>query len=285
MWKKRILCLVLVLCAVLLSACAPKQTFRTKDESGESEQAGTQQQEAEAAAPQDVFDNAVVDSSTDYDHGSYNPADEEDPDPEIIQEAAAPVSAPPTMQSEYAGATPVIIDPIDKPTATPLPKLTFAYTTYEAAALHLTFDAPSNWIVDDTQPDTYSLTNPDPSVDYAASLTIRAIPVNKSYSKNDLTKEIKGMLETRRSEGFKSFSNSNTASRTFLNSAGIYVNYSGTLDNDVKVAGRIIVSCPGKTLYVLHVTYPQGYTDTYVDGVFNKFRHTVKLNQGSASST
>lgn len=277
MWKKRMLCLVLVLCALLLTACQEKQTFATLDSAGQ-----VKGNTAEESTQQDPFDNAVVDSvSDDYDDGSYDPASEEDADPEIIPEPEVPVTAPPTMQSEYAGATPVLIDPIDKPTATPLPKLTFSYATYEAAALHLTFEAPAGWTVDDSQPDTYTLTDPNKALDYTPTMTIRVIPVNKTYSKSDLNKEIKGMLDTRRSEGFKKFSSSNTASRTFLNSNGVYVNYTGTLDNDVKVAGRIIVSCLNKNLYVLHVTYPQGYTDTYVDGVFNKFRHTVKLTDGT----
>ena len=48
-----------------------------------------------------------------------------------------------------------------------------------------------------------------------------------------------------------------------------------TTDN-VKVAGRIIIACSNKTLYILHVSCPQGYTKTYVDNVYDKFRHTVK---------
>ncbi len=277
MWKKKMLCLVLVLCAVLLTACQQKETFATLDSAGQ-----VKENAEEKSSQQDPFNNAVVESVTeDYDNGPYNPASEEDANPEQIQEPEDPMTAPPTMQSEYAGATPVLIDPIDKPTATPLPKLTFTYATYEAPALHMTFEAPAGWEVDDSQPDTYTLRDPNKALDYTPTMTIRVIPVNKTYSKSDLNKEIKGMLETRRSEGFKKFSSSNTANRTFLNSAGVYVNYTGTTDEDVKVAGRIIVCCLNKNLYVLHVTYPQGYTDTYVDGVFNKFRHTVKLTNGT----
>ena len=65
------------------------------------------------------------------------------------------------------------------------------------------------------------------------------MPVNKAYNKSDLTKEIKGMLDTIKSGGFQSFSPSNTASRTFLNSDGIYANYSGTNSDGVQVAGRV----------------------------------------------
>ena len=210
--------------------------------------------------------------------GHVGRRDEEGGEKEDVEDVPALPTSAPTIQSDYAGATPVVIDPIDKPTPTPLPPITFTYATYEASALHLTFDAPAGWLADDTQPDSYTLTNPDPSADYAANLIIRMVPVNKNYSKSDLTKEIRGMLDTIKSSGFKTFSPSNTASRTFLNSDGIYANYSGTNSDGVQVAGRVIASCVDKNLYVLHVSYPKGYTDTYVEGVFNKFRHTAKLN-------
>lgn len=271
-WKIWMLCLTLVLCVMALSACQQQETFTT--EVTQAPQAQEPQQEQSA---QDLFSGAVVES-TNYDDGSYDPASEEGGDTEDVEDVPAAPTAAPTMQSDYAGATPVVIDPIDKPTPTPLPPITFTYATYEASALHLTFDAPAAWLADDSQPDSYTLTNPDPSADYAANLIIRIVPVNKNYSKSDLTKEIRGMLDTIKSSGFKSFSPSNTASRTFLNSDGIYANYSGTNSDGIQVAGRVIASCVDKNLYILHVSYPKGYTETYVEGVFNKFRHTVKLN-------
>ena len=223
-------------------------------------------------------------SPIDFDDGSYNPAEEEGgdwEDVEDIQDTSLNIgeTTAPTMQSEYAGATPVIIDPVDKPTPTPLPKLNITYNTYEAAALHMTFEGPAGWTVDDSNPDTYVLTNPDSSMDYAASLTVRSITVNKQYSKSELNKEIKGMLDTLRSSGdYSRFEPSNTANRTFLGTTGVYANYKAVLkDSGTQIAGRMIVACVDKTLYTLHVTYPRGYTDYYVENVYDKFRHSVKL--------
>ena len=161
-----------------------------------------------------------------------------------------------------------------------MPPLTFNYTTYEAKSLHLSFEAPANWTIDDTQTDTYILTNPDPSMDYAAKLTVRAVPVNKQYTKSELTREIKGMLDTLSGSGeVTAFSPSNTAERTFLGSTGIYANYRAEEKaTGAEIAGRMIVVCVDKTLYSLHVTYPRGYTDFYVSNVYDKFRHSVKLN-------
>ena len=274
MWKKRMICLVLLLCAALvMTACAKKETFPTTA-------IPTAAPTAEAQDPQNIFGDTPVPQDIDFDDGSYDPTQEEGGGEELLtnigQNNPIGPSPAPTMQSEYAGATPVLIDPIDKPTATPLPPLSFTFATYEAPALHLSFEAPAGWIVDDSQPDTYTLTNPDTSMDYAAFVSIRTVPVSKNYNKNELIKEVKGTLETLGGDGFKKFERSNTAGRKFMNVDGVYANYTGTTLDDVKVGGRIIISCVDKTLYILYVACPQGYTKTYVDNVYDRFRHSVK---------
>lgn len=274
--KKKMLCLLLVLCAVLLTACQEKEVFDTTlpaDRGTATQETATQNE----PVTQDLFGSAVVGPTTDFDDGSYDPASEEggDLEPVITLEEDTPA---PTIQSDNAGATPALIDPVDKPTPTPLPTLAFSYTTYEASSLHMTFDAPSGWIVDETQSDTYTLTNPDPSMDYAAYLTVRVIPVNKNYSKSELAKEVKGTLDTLNATmEYTKFEPSNTAERTFLSTTGVYANYKGTLKDGTETAGRLIVACVDKSLYTLHVSYPRGYTEFYVENVYNKFRHTVKL--------
>ena len=116
-------------------------------------------------------------------------------------------------------------------------------------------------------------------MDYAANLSIRLAPVSKNYNKNELIKEVKNTLDTLGSDGFEKFERSNTAGRKFMNSDAIYANYTGTTLDGVKIAGRLIIACVNKTLYILNVSYPQGYTKTYVDGVYDKFRHTVKVTE------
>ena len=273
MWKKRILCLVLVLCAALvMTACKQKETFPTTPQQPASQPTDV------PADQQNIFGDTPVPDEIDWDDGSYDPTQEAGGDEEeiVIPEAADGPTEAPTMKSEYAGATPVLIDPIDKPTPTPLPPLTFTYDKYEAPALHLSFEAPAGWIVDDSQPDTYKLKNPMPGMDYEAELSIRLVPVSKNYNKSELIKEVKNTLDTLGSEGFKKFEKSNTAGRKFMNTDAIYANYTGTTLDDVKIGGRIIIACSNKTLYVLNVSFPEGYRKTYVDGVYDKFRHSVK---------
>ena len=280
MKRKRILCLALAICALVLTGCQQREVVDTLPPVTDppAESSGNTQ-----AEEQNLFGSTEVEA-VDFDDGTYDPASEEGGEWEPVDEpetvaANAAETAAPTMQSEYAGATPVVIDPIDKPTPTPLPALNFTYVTYEANALHLTFEGPAGWVPDESEADTYKLTNPDPSMDYAATLTVRAIPVNKQYSKSDLTKEVKGMLDTLSASGaFQRFEPSNTADRAFLGNNGVYANYKGVTTEGAQNAGRLIVTCVNKTLYTLHVSYPRGYTEFYVENVYDKFRHSVKLN-------
>ena len=273
MSKKGMLCLLMAFCCLLLTACQEREVFDTTLPENRATDAPASEPE------QDLFGETVV-GPTDYDDGSYDPSSEEGGDWEDVTDETAENTAAPVIQSDYAGATPVLIDPIDKPTPTPLPTLSFSYVTYEAASLHMTFDGPSGWTVDDSVSDTYTLTNPDPSMDYAAQLTVREVPVNKAYSKSDLTKEVKGMLDTLSGNGeLTGFSPSNTAERTFLGTTGVYANYTAVVkETGAEIAGRLIVACVDKAIYSLHVSYPRGYREFYVTNVYDKFRHTVKLN-------
>ena len=273
--KKKILCLVLALCAALvLTSCGQQQEEfpnQPRQDSGANQQAAVMQ---EAAEPEE---EAPV-QSFNFDDGSYNPASEEDESAEEI--ISSGVTSAPMIQSEYAGATPVKIDPVDKPTPTPLPAVAFSYTTYTASNLHLSFDGPAGWIVDDTAADTYTLTYPDNTMDYTAKVEIRKADVGKNYSQKELIKEAKAQADALRGTGaFKSFDPSNTAARHFIDGNGVYLTYSGVLkdENETGVSGRIIVNTVNKTLYILHVSYPRGLANTFAEGVYNKIRHTMKL--------
>ncbi len=276
MLRKKIVCLVLILCAALvLTACGQQQpTYPNQprqDTAAEQQQAPVQEQTyAEPAQGQQI----------NFDDGSYDPASEEGGQYEQITAAEDAVTPPPIMQSEYAGATPVKIDPVDKPTPTPLPTLTFSYTTYNATNLHLAFEGPAGWMPNDLAADSYTLTNPDPSMDYEAKVEIRTVAAGKDYTQKELINEVKAQADSLRSSGgFQSFDPSDTAARFFIDGNGVYLAYKGILNDgqETGVAGRIIVNTVNKTLYILHVSYPRGLADTFAEGVYNKVRHSMKL--------
>ena len=291
MSKKWTLLLGMTLCAVLLCACQKeeKKEYATVKPTDAPQQVAVSEPQQFQLDDSDLGSDAVqqVETVPNFDDGSYDPSQEEGGQEELIFTPSESADTPaPTMHSEYAGPTPVLIDPIDKPTPTPLPKLTFTYTKYEATALHLTFEGPSGWIVDDNGTDTYSLTNPDTSMDYAATVVIRVTPVNSKYSKRDLEKEVNGALTTLQGDGdLSKFEKSKTATRSFLNKdgVGVYANYDATTKDGVKVSGRILIDCVDKNLYILHCSYPQGLKETFKDGVFNKVRSTMKIITSAAN--
>ncbi len=267
MKKRWILALMLVLCVCILAGCQGKETPRYNVKT-----AGDTQQQS-----------APVTNVPAVNEEDYNPLVEEDSytgdDNYWASITTAPpvVTAAPTVRSEYAGATPVLIDPIDKPTPTPVPPLSFTYQVYDATKLGLSFEGPAGWTKDDSMADTFIIQNPDSSVDYYATLTIRNEKVSGKYSTKQLETVIEGMLDAIGTAGFDEYDPSSTASRNLLGQKGIYGNYTGTLTTGAKIAGRVHATCVDNVLYTIHITYPYAYRDTYIDNVFHHLRDTIKI--------
>lgn len=281
MKKRLMLAMVLVLCAVLLCACGEKNTsskYQVITSANPSAQATQNLQMNDTGS-------SAIDGAFEYGNYGYDPLSEEDEDdgddayyyiPDVTE---VPVTVAPTVRGEYAGATPVILDPIDKPTPTPVPPLTFSYQTYDATNIHLTFEAPAGWTIYEPNTSTFMLSNPSQGVDYTASITISATAVSSNYSTSDLKSVVKGMLDQVGEGGFDEFSPSNTAERKLLDTNGVYANYTGTLSNGAEAAGRVHAVCVNKVLYTVHVTYPRAYTETYKEQVYDHLRQTIMIVQ------
>ena len=276
--KKKFLALTLCLCVVLLAGCQSSEPQRFNYYDGENNQNNSASQGAQNNVPENP---GTGDGGINFDDGNYDPASEEGLGADLtfvdIATEAPSYTAAPTVYSQYAGATPVMIDPIDKPTPTAVPPLTFTYQVYDATNLGLSFEGPIGWVADASGSDSYVIYNPDPSMDYAATLTITATSVVNEYSDSNLKSTVLDMLSSIGMSGFREFSRSNTAPRTLLGKSGVYANYTGTLDNGVEVAGRVHATYKDHVLYTVHITYPAAYTDTYKDGVYKKLRDTIKI--------
>ena len=80
------------------------------------------------------------------------------PEPEAGS-TSAPVAAPAAPDDgslvidftlstpENPAATPVAVDPIDKPTPTPMPTPNYAYKTYTSDSLNISFSIPYTWLL------------------------------------------------------------------------------------------------------------------------------------------
>ena len=274
MKKRMLLALTLICCAAVLCAC------QSGNGNGNLVVVSTNQPKA----TQNLNMGSVATDTPAPVEDNYDPLAEEgrgDDLGDLDGAAAIPmVTAVPTVRSAYAGATPVIIDPIDKPTPTPVPPISFTYQTYDATKLHLSFQGPVGWMVDDSASGAYVLTNPSATVDYMASLTLTATSVGSQLSKTDLKDQIEGMLATiKGGANIKSFSPSKTAERTLMDNAGIYANYTAVLEDGTQIAGRVHATCLNKVLYTVHLTYPRAYTETYIDTVYATLRKTLNITQ------
>lgn len=267
MKKRLMLALTLLVCALLLCSCQEEQRFNVLT----TQNGGTSQQSAQ---------NPGAD---------YDPLAEEDDyaDDEAywggqieIPVTSAPTNTPtPTMRGEYAGATPVVIDPIDKPTPTKVPELAVNYMDYDATSLGLAFQAPAGWYVSDETKGTYILQNPDGRIDYAATLTLRAEKVTADYSNSQLESQIKSMLEAIRNAGFEDYNPSRTDTRELLGKTGVYANYDGVLNDGRHIAGRVHAVCVDKVLYTIHLTAPYEQWSDYKEKVYDHLRKTLQINK------
>lgn len=256
MKKRLMLALMLILCAAMLAAC----TGEGKKYDVKSAANGGTQQSVPA-------------------EDNYDPLAEEDDweAPALPTQAVATATPAPTVRSQYAGATPVVIDPIDKPTPTAVPALQVSYTAYDAIKLGLSFEGPAGWLKDDSAADTFIIQNPNARIDYPATLTIRAEQVSSDYTTSDLKTVVNSMLNAIGGAGFEDYDPSSTDTRSLLGKTGVYANYSGTLNDGREVAGRVHAVCVSRVLYTIHITAPKAQWNDYKEKVYDHMRDTLTI--------
>lgn len=265
MAKKWILVALVVLLALGLTGCA------TRNPEGDF-QVATQKPIGAPVVPQTpvpVPDVTFDEPQTDWDNMDYDPAQEDNVITEDVYEAE-------TTVYPYAGATPMPLDPIDKPTATPRVPLTFAnYQVYSASKMGLSFEGPVGWLVDDATADAFTITDPQVHDDYQAFMTISARNVGGTYSAADLRDEVRAMLSSIGSKNYTSWRPSNVDDRQLMGQEGKYANYRGTLVDGTNVRGRIAAICSGNTLITVHMSVPANFNSDYLDGVYKKMETTL----------
>lgn len=199
-----------------------------------------------------------------------------DPEYGVLDDFAA--AEPAGTVYPYAGSTPIPLNPVDMPTPTPKPDLSFTYAQYIASTVGVTFEGPANWQVNETQSSMFILSEPTNQVKDGQQtiITISAEPIGSNYDQRDLETHVEQRLDTIGGSQFTDFKPSYTATRHMLGSTGVYANYSGTLSDGTPVGGRIqYVSIDG-VLYGLEIVFPQGFREDFID-VFGQIRSSLSL--------
>lgn len=182
----------------------------------------------------------------------------------------------------YAGSTPIPLDPVDMPSPTPRPSLSFTYVSYTSYGLGVTFEGPAGWQVDESQNQMMILSEPSGQIKDGQQciITLSAEPVSSNYSESDLKSHVKQRLDTIYTSDMSDYSPSLTATRYMMGQKGVYANYTGTLLDGTEVGGRIMYVCMDRVLYGLEIIYPLGYKEDYLN-VFGQIRQTIKSNSAN----
>ncbi len=220
----------------------------------------------------------------------YDPSAEEDTDGEPVvgftpdapvQEQESVQAAPVQVYStQYAGSTPMPLDPIDMPTPPPRQPLTFTYAGYTATNLGLTFESVAGYEEDASAGDAYILRQPENQVvdNYRVEFIFTTEPVAGNYQKNDIRATLRGKLEALGREDYRTWQPTNLEERGLLNAPGYYANYRGVKTDGTIVRGRIHSALlPGNRLLTVHMTCPAEYNTDYTR-VFTHIRSTLKTN-------
>ena len=178
----------------------------------------------------------------------------------------------------YAGATPIPLDPIDMPTATPKPPMTFSYGIVSADKIRLTFEAPAGWGIDDVSAqDAVTLMDPNAVDGVNSTITVRVYPVASTFKLTDLRSELRATLKELGQYNFSKWSTTDMAARTLLKKDGFYADYEGVYYDGTAIYGRVMLALlDGNQVIMVHLSCPDGYFNNSYKAVINHVRETLK---------
>lgn len=207
-------------------------------------------------------------------------AEEDYVDPEFGVLESFATAEPAGTVYPYAGSTPIPLNPVDMPTPTPKPDLSFTYSQYIASTVGVTFEGPANWQVNESQSGVFILSEPTNQVKDGQQciITISAEPIGADYKQKELETHVEHRVDSIGGAQFSSFKPSYTATRHMLGSTGVYANYTGTLTDGTEVGGRIQYVSVNGMLYGLEIVFPEGFRDDFID-VFGEIRGSLKFIQ------
>jgi hypothetical protein len=261
--KKIILVLLLGLTVLLLASCQPQTAVP-----------GTQLSETGTQTQQSPLDLPTNTPAIEGLPEGYDPSSEEDSDIPLADTAfnASGVAL-------HAGATPIPLDPVDMPSPTVRPDLTFTFATYTAANLGLTFECVAGYTVDDSQPDVYVLTEPieQQKDNYSVVFTFTSNAVTTGYSLSNLRTDLRTYATDLGQVNYQEWRISDTAERSLLGKSGYYITYRGVMHDSTIVRGRVHMALlDNNRVLTIHYTGPGEYNTDYSNNVFTRIRSTLK---------
>ena len=256
--KKSAALLSLLLCVILLlSGCAREQVVY-------------QEVSVQPTAVRQVdILNTATDAPVTVPVVSF-PDEEEKPQ----QQSQSYYQAPqPVEQSRYAGSTPIPLDPVDMPTPTPRPDVTFEYDTYQAA-IGYSFEAPAGWEITQDDSTAFILTDPETRDGVNGQIIITVQKVDSGYKVNQLKTELNNQLDDLK-RNYVEFRPATMAARSLLKYDGFYNTYRGVTYDGIIVRGLVHVCLAERRIITLSFKASGWYNTSYTR-VYNRVKNTIK---------
>lgn len=211
--------------------------------------------------------------------------DLEDPEaPEVPEVLETPETPEPILNSEgelqldfdnllpeNPAATPVAVDPIDKPTPTPMPTPNFIPETYTNDAMGISFTIPYTWLLNPNTNQTTTVQFVEPKGEmmepdgYQTRLTVEKYTTGLKQTAADARARLDDVLKEM-APNFTTFTPGEIASRSIHDAPGYYCYYKATYEDGTKtynMRGRIIIVAYGNALYQVRITTPSNWYSYY----------------------
>lgn len=202
------------------------------------------------------------------DTGDEEPIPAEDETPPV-ETTPGPVSLVITPEP---GETPMLLDPIDKPTPAPVVSV---YRPYTNGAQRISFDVPLLWSFYSSADTNMAFYEPeeDATEGYQASLTVQTYSFGSEQNAEDAKNRLIEIMAELSLQPWDSFAYNNDSESTTMAKAKGYYAYYNAEYNKVKVKGRVMVVAHGAYLYQVRISCPASKYSAYEE-VFREVRRT-----------
>lgn len=189
-----------------------------------------------------------------------------------------------TLQLDNPLATPVAVDPIDKPTPTPAPTPDYMYDTYTSSSMGISFSIPYSWLLNPSTNQDTTLQFVEPKNEmmepdgYQTRLTIERFSAGLNQTAADARTRLESVL-TELEGMFTTFKANDIATASIGGASGYYCYYRATYNDGTKeysMRGRVAVVAHDKELIQIRLTTPSNWF-SYYNHVYRQLRATFKF--------
>ena len=189
-----------------------------------------------------------------------------------------------TLQLDNPLATPVAVDPIDKPTPTPAPTPDYMYDTYTSSSMGISFSIPYSWLLNPSTNQETTLQFVEPKSEmmepdgYQTRLTIERFSAGQNQTAADARTRLESVL-TELEGMFTTFKANDIATASIGGASGYYCYYRATYNDGTKeysMRGRVAVVAHDKELIQIRLTTPSNWF-SYYNHVYRQLRATFKF--------